>query len=203
MSTAGVIVAAGRGHRLGGATPKQYILLGGVCALRRSVDAFLAHMAVHRLQLVIHPEDRRLCDAALKGLSDARLLPPTEGGATRADSVLKGLEALVPSRPDRVLIHDAARPFVPAEVITAIIAALDDAPGAFAALPVVDALWRGEDRRRPARWLATVSGERKPPKDFTSTKSSPLTACTKGKRRMMSPWHVRRGWRSESFLDPS
>ena len=107
-------------------------------------------MAVDRLQVVIHPEDRPLCDAALKGLCDARLLPPTDGGATRAASVLKGLEALVPSRPGRVLIHDAARPFVPAEVITAIIAALDDAPGAFAALPVVDALWKGEDRRATA-----------------------------------------------------
>ena len=147
MLTAGVIVAAGRGHRLGGGIPKQYVLLGGVCALRRCVDAFLAHVAVGRLQIVIHPDDRALCDAALRGLADPRLLPPTEGGATRAGSVLKGLEALVPTRPERVLIHDAARPFVPPEVITGVIAALDEAPGAFAALPVVDALWQGEDRR--------------------------------------------------------
>ena len=71
------LVAAGRGHRLGGGIPKQYVLLGGVCALRRCVDAFLSHAAVGRLQIVIHPDDRALCDAALRGLSDPRLLPPT------------------------------------------------------------------------------------------------------------------------------
>jgi 2-C-methyl-D-erythritol 4-phosphate cytidylyltransferase len=61
--------------------------------------------------------------------------------------VLKGLEALAPSTPDRVLIHDAARPFVSVEVVDAVLDALDEAPGAFAALPVVDALWSAEDNR--------------------------------------------------------
>ncbi len=147
MLTAAVIVAAGRGHRLGGDTPKQYAALGGSCPLRLCVDRFLALGRLDVIQVVIHPDDRDLCAGALRGLNDPRLPPPVAGGATRAASVMKGLEALVPRAPDRVLIHDAARPFVPSEVVGAVIDALDVVPGAFAALPVVDALWQAEDDR--------------------------------------------------------
>ena len=145
MLTATVIVAAGRGQRLGGETPKQYAPLGGSCALRRCVDLFLGVDRVGAIQVVIHAHDRRLYNEALHGLRDQRLLAPVEGGETRASSVQRGLEALVSLAPDRVLIHDAARPFVPADVIDAVIDALNEAPGAFASLPVIDALWAGED----------------------------------------------------------
>lgn len=145
MSTAVVIVAAGRGHRLGGETPKQYVPLAGRCALRRCVERFLEIDRIDAVQVVIHPDDRGLCSEALLGLHSTRLLPPASGGSTRAASVLCGLEALAGIAPARVLIHDAARPFVPAEVVLAVIDALGSAPGAFAALPVVDALWSSED----------------------------------------------------------
>ena len=147
MLTAAVIVAAGRGHRLGGGTPKQYAALGASCPLRLCVDRFLAIGRIGAIQVVIHPDDQGLYGEALRGVMDPRLLPAAAGGDTRAASVMKGLEALAPLAPDRVLIHDAARPFVPAEVVAAVIDALDTAPGAFAALPVVDALWRAEDDR--------------------------------------------------------
>ncbi|MFO1107095.1 MAG: 2-C-methyl-D-erythritol 4-phosphate cytidylyltransferase [Amaricoccus sp.] len=147
MLTACVIVAAGRGHRLGGETPKQYIALEGGCPLRRCVHLFLGMARIGALQVVIHPDDMPLYAEALRGLRDPRLLPPASGGATRAASVLKGLEALAARRPDRVLVHDAARPFVSDAVVDAVIDALDAAPGAFAALPVVDALWLSEDGR--------------------------------------------------------
>ena len=150
MQTAGVIVAGGRGHRAGGEIPKQYAPLGGSCALRLCVDRFLATPRIGAVQLVIHPDDRALCAEALRGLLDTRVLPPVGGGATRAASVLSGLEALAGHAPERVLIHDAARPFVPAELIGAVIDALDDAPGAFAALPVVDALWSSDAGRADA-----------------------------------------------------
>lgn len=145
MSTGVVIVAAGRGRRLGGETPKQYLDLAGRPVLRRAVEAFLSEPAVDAVVPVIHPDDRPLYDAALSGLSDPRCLPPAAGGETRAASVLKGLEALGAlgaNTPDKVLIHDAARPFVSGAVIGAVIAALEETDGAFAALPVVDALWR-------------------------------------------------------------
>jgi 2-C-methyl-D-erythritol 4-phosphate cytidylyltransferase len=147
MSVAALIVAAGRGRRLGGEIPKQYIPLAGRTPLRRSVENFLRLDTVTLVLPVIHPDDRGLCTAALAGLTDARLLPPVHGGETRARSVRLGLEALGPHRPERVLIHDAARPFTPEPVLEAVIAALDGADGACAALPVVDALWREEAGR--------------------------------------------------------
>jgi 2-C-methyl-D-erythritol 4-phosphate cytidylyltransferase/2-C-methyl-D-erythritol 2,4-cyclodiphosphate synthase len=83
-----------------------------------------------------------------RALLDAQHLGPVivaTGGATRNDSVRAGLEALVPDPPDRVLIHDAARPNVETAVITAVIAALDSHPAAAPAVEVTDALWRGAD----------------------------------------------------------
>jgi 2-C-methyl-D-erythritol 4-phosphate cytidylyltransferase/2-C-methyl-D-erythritol 2,4-cyclodiphosphate synthase len=142
MLTAGLIVAAGRGSRLGGELPKQYQQLGSHPVLRHAVAALLAHPAVGALQIVIHPDDRDLCAAALAGLADPRILPPVAGADTRSGSVLAGLKALPPHAPDAVLIHDGARPFLTAGLISAVLAALDDAPAALPALPVVDALWR-------------------------------------------------------------
>ncbi len=142
MRTAGLIVAAGRGLRLGAETPKQYLVLGGESVLSRAVQALMAHPAIAPIRVVIHPGDTALYEAAVAGLEQERLGAPVAGGATRCASVLAGLEALALDAPDRVLIHDAARPFLPREVVAAVLAALDEAPAAFPALPVVDALWR-------------------------------------------------------------
>jgi 2-C-methyl-D-erythritol 4-phosphate cytidylyltransferase/2-C-methyl-D-erythritol 2,4-cyclodiphosphate synthase len=142
MLTAGLIVAAGRGSRLGGELPKQYQPLGSHPVLRHAVAALLAHPAIGALQIVIHPDDRDLCAEALAGLADPRILPPVAGADTRSGSVLAGLKALAPYAPDAVLIHDAARPFLTPDLITAVLAALDDAPASLPALPIVDALWR-------------------------------------------------------------
>jgi 2-C-methyl-D-erythritol 4-phosphate cytidylyltransferase len=145
MLNATIIVGAGRGHRLGGETPKQYIPIGGTCALRRVVDTFLSVRDVGPVRVVIHPDDEPLYRDAVRGIGDGRLLPPVPGGSTRAHSVRLGLESLGDLPPERVLIHDAARPFVSPEVIAAVLGALDEADGAFAALPIVDALWRTDD----------------------------------------------------------
>jgi len=145
MSVAVVIVAAGRGRRLGSEVPKQYIPLAGACALRRSIEAFLALPAIEHVVTVIHPDDRAMYDDALRGVADPRVLHAVEGGATRAASVAKGLTALERVMPERVLIHDAARPFVSARVIEDLLAALETSAGAVSALPVVDALWLARD----------------------------------------------------------
>lgn len=147
MEVAGLIVAAGRGRRLGGELPKQYQRLGSGTVLGRAVSAMLSHTGVTRLVVVIHPDDRTLYDAALAGISDPRLMPPVTGAETRSGSVLRGLEALAADPPALVLIHDAARPFLARPVIDAVLAALAEADGAVPALPVVDALWRGEEGR--------------------------------------------------------
>jgi 2-C-methyl-D-erythritol 4-phosphate cytidylyltransferase/2-C-methyl-D-erythritol 2,4-cyclodiphosphate synthase len=142
MTVAGLIVAAGRGLRFGGEVPKQYRALGERSVLGEAVRAMLAHPAVGRLLVVINPADRDLYEAALGGLADPRLLPPVAGGQSRGASVRNGLEALAADPPARVLIHDAARPLLDLAVIDDVLRALDATPGAFPALPVVDALWR-------------------------------------------------------------
>ncbi len=109
-----VIVAAGRGARMGGATPKQYLPCAGRPLICHTIEALLAAQSFDAATVVIHPDDRDLYEAALAELSawarDA-LTPPAHGGATRQQSVRNGLEAQVAARPDIVLIHDGARPF--------------------------------------------------------------------------------------------
>jgi len=139
-----LVVAGGRGTRLGGGLPKQYRPLGGRALIRYSLETLCRHPAVQAVRAVIHPEDRQHYDEAVAGLD---LLPPCPGGEARQDSVRLGLESLESFAPERVLIHDAARPFVEAATITAVIAALDEAPGAIAALPLADSVKRGEGGR--------------------------------------------------------
>ncbi len=141
MSTAVIIVAAGRGHRMGGETPKQYLPLDAHSALHHSVRAFLDRPQISQICPVIHPDDAGLYTKAMTGLTDPRILAPVAGGDTRATSVLAGLKALKPHAPDHVLIHDAARPFVSPAIIDAVCEGLQKVEGCCAALPVIDALW--------------------------------------------------------------
>ncbi|MBN9023422.1 MAG: bifunctional 2-C-methyl-D-erythritol 4-phosphate cytidylyltransferase/2-C-methyl-D-erythritol 2,4-cyclodiphosphate synthase [Rhizobiales bacterium] len=132
--TVALIVAAGRGVRAGGEIPKQYREIGGVPVLRRTIAAFLSHPAVDRVLVAIAPGDSRYADVAPQ--NEPSVLPPVIGGETRQESVRMGLESLAGLAPDRVLIHDGARPFVSAAVISRVIAALDAADAVIPALPV-------------------------------------------------------------------
>lgn len=140
MRAVALIVAGGSGSRFGGPVPKQYRRLAGVPILRRTVETFLTHPAVGRVQVVIRAEDAALYADAVAGLD---LPPPVIGGADRQESVRRGLEVL--AGVDVVLIQDAARPCVPAPVIDRVLAAVQPGAGAIAALPVADTLWRGPD----------------------------------------------------------
>ncbi|MEW5703339.1 MAG: bifunctional 2-C-methyl-D-erythritol 4-phosphate cytidylyltransferase/2-C-methyl-D-erythritol 2,4-cyclodiphosphate synthase [Pseudomonadota bacterium] len=134
-----LIVAGGRGHRLGGERPKQYLPLGGKEVLRHTAETFATHPKVVATRVVIHPDDRELYAHATSGLP---LLDPVPGGKTRQESVRLGLESLEPRLPDYVLIHDAARPFVQAVTIERVLEALASGPAAIAAIPVSDTLKR-------------------------------------------------------------
>src|SRR3954464_14770618 len=107
--TAAILVAAGRGLRAGDGGPKQYRSVGGKTVILRAMEAFCGHPDVAAVQPVVNPDDIALFNDAVKTLRHA---PPANGGATRQQSVHAGLEALAHTRPDIVLIHDAARPFV-------------------------------------------------------------------------------------------
>ena len=125
--TIALIVAAGRGERAGGDAPKQFQLLGGIPLVEHARRAFAAHPAIDRVVTLVAAGNEALVqgEAAI-------------GGATRRESVLNGLIAIGEAR--RVLIHDAARPIVPAVVIDRLLAAIESAPGAVPVLPVADTL---------------------------------------------------------------
>ncbi|MEW2914504.1 bifunctional 2-C-methyl-D-erythritol 4-phosphate cytidylyltransferase/2-C-methyl-D-erythritol 2,4-cyclodiphosphate synthase [Leisingera sp. JC11] len=140
MTTAALIVAAGRGTRAGGGTPKQWRPLKGRRVIDWTLEAF-ANAGVDLTVLVLSPDDT----AAWEEFSGRPGLILAEGGAERAASVLNGLRALEPQGVDKVLIHDAARPCVSAELIRRILNGLDNGPAAAPALAVTDALWTGAE----------------------------------------------------------
>ena len=132
MTTVALIVAAGTGTRSGSAIPKQFAPVAGRAMLAWSHAALSAHPAIDRVLVAIAPGQEPLLRAAL---------PQAEwitGGAERHDSVAAGLAALAGAT--RILVHDAARPFVPAAVIDRLLAALDSDDGAVPVLPVADTL---------------------------------------------------------------
>lgn len=133
-AVAAIVVAGGRGIRAGGELPKQYSTIGGVPVLRRSLLAFTSHPQIQLVQPVIHPDDDRLFQAAADALP---VRTPVDGGATRQASVFAGLEALAADAPEIVLVHDAARPFASAALISRAIAA-GRAGAAIPGLPVSD-----------------------------------------------------------------
>jgi len=139
MTIAAIIVAAGRGTRMGGGVPKQWRDLAGRSVVQRSVDAFVRHRGVQQVVVVVPPEDDSIWWPKAEGLLIAI------GGATRSDSVLAGLRRIAGQGVERVLIHDAARPLVSSTVTDRVLAALDHHQGAAPALAMTDALWRGAD----------------------------------------------------------
>lgn len=128
LTVAAILVGAGDGQRLGADVPKAFCTVAGRTLLEHAAGRFAAHPGVRDLVIVVPP--------AL--LDTASVLAPTAvvvaGGRTRQESVRRGLDALADDV-DAVLVHDVARPFVPAEVIGRVIAALS--VGAQAVIPAV------------------------------------------------------------------
>lgn len=134
-----VLVAAGSGLRFGAEVPKQFLACAGKPVIRHAAETLA------RAGVAIQPVgEAGPIAAALAGIDH---LPTVPGGATRQASVLAGLEALVAHGPDIVLVHDAARPFIPPGTIDAVAAQAAAVGGAIPALPVADTLKRGSDGR--------------------------------------------------------
>jgi 2-C-methyl-D-erythritol 4-phosphate cytidylyltransferase / 2-C-methyl-D-erythritol 2,4-cyclodiphosphate synthase len=145
MSVAAIIVAAGRGTRVGGPIPKQFQPLAGQSVLARTLHVFLSHRSVARVQPVIHADDRLLYQASLEFLGATvrdRLAAPVFGGETRQSSVRNGLEALADGGavPSLVLIHDAARPFASTALIERAVTAGRRHGAAVPGIPVADTI---------------------------------------------------------------
>jgi len=127
-----LIVAAGRGRRAGEGVPKQYRKIGGEMVLSKTINCFEGFAPI---VVAINADDQELFDKAANGLAASII-----GGTSRTASVKAGLEALASHKPGLVLIHDGARPFLSAQVIENVIAALAIHQAAVPALPIVDAV---------------------------------------------------------------
>lgn len=141
IETVVLVVAAGRGERLGGDVPKQYRRLAGQPLLTRSLQAFVRHPRITGVRAIIHPDDLALYNEAIVGLD---LMSVAFGGATRHESSRKGLESLTANPPTQVLIHDASRPLVDAATIDRVLAELESSNAVIAALPVRDTIKRDD-----------------------------------------------------------
>lgn len=138
-----LIVAAGQGSRAGGDSPKQFRRIGGKAVLAHACDALAAHPAIGDIHIVLGEGQEA---AARVLLGDRAVASFVTGADSRRGSVRAGLEAIAAAGgAEMVLIHDAARPFLPTAVIDRLLAALATADGAIPALPVADTLVRGAD----------------------------------------------------------
>jgi 2-C-methyl-D-erythritol 4-phosphate cytidylyltransferase/2-C-methyl-D-erythritol 2,4-cyclodiphosphate synthase len=137
MTVTALIVAAGSGSRMGGDTPKQYRPIAGKAVLAHAVDALASHPRIDAVRVVIGPGQEEMAREALDGRDVGDLIG---GGGERSDSVRAGLDAI----PDGiVLVHDAARPFCPHDVIDRLLDALENGDGAVPVLGLSDTLARG------------------------------------------------------------
>jgi 2-C-methyl-D-erythritol 4-phosphate cytidylyltransferase len=137
--TVAIVLAAGAGNRLGAESAKALVSLQGKPVVAWSLAAFEAGPEIDRTVLVVAPSDRPLCLALVASLGLRKLSAIVDGGETRHDSEFNGLEALAPEILDgsvsRVLVHDAARPFVDRSLVRRLLEALTETPGAIPALP--------------------------------------------------------------------
>jgi 2-C-methyl-D-erythritol 4-phosphate cytidylyltransferase/2-C-methyl-D-erythritol 2,4-cyclodiphosphate synthase len=141
---AALIVAAGRGRRIGGPVPKQYRMVAGRSVLAHAIAHIGKAAEIGLVMIVIHPDDAEDCRIAIEasGVESARV-KITAGGETRQDSVLAGLEALAGedlALEAIVLVHDAARPFPSETVILRALIAGAQHGAAIPVLPVADTL---------------------------------------------------------------
>jgi len=136
-----IIAAGGRGERFGAGRPKQLLTLGGVTILQRSVDALLGHPRVHDLVVALPPELAAAPPAYL--YRHDKPVVVVEGGARRQDSVARAF-ARVPAAAEIVVIHDAARPLVSADLIDRTVTAAATDGAAVAALRATDTVKRGD-----------------------------------------------------------
>ena len=135
MRVVAIVAAGGRGERLGAGMPKQLLTVGGESILRRSIRLFAEHERIDEIVVVLPPELAAEAPADLG--APGKPMRIVAGGARRQDSVRLGFEAIL-GRADIVVIHDAARPFASADLVSRTIDAAAESGAALAALPASD-----------------------------------------------------------------
>ena len=154
--TAVIIVAAGRGRRAGGSEsspPKQFQKIGGASILARTLTTFAGNTEIDQIITTIHQEDFGYWKAVFTELEQSlskvefqKILEPVFGGTTRQESVFHGLNSIAGVAPEKVLIHDAVRPFIADETVSKLIEEIStDVPAVLVAVPVIDTLKQSDD----------------------------------------------------------
>ncbi|HEX2588191.1 MAG TPA: 2-C-methyl-D-erythritol 4-phosphate cytidylyltransferase [Gaiellales bacterium] len=146
LSAWAIVVGAGDGARLGADRPKAFVALGDRVLLAHSVELLEEHPAIDGVVLVVPEGWEEPASLLADDLAAGKVTAAVAGGATRSHSVAAGL-AEVPDDTDLILVHDAARPFASAELVSAVLAALGDADGAVPGVPVADTIKRVEGGR--------------------------------------------------------
>jgi 2-C-methyl-D-erythritol 4-phosphate cytidylyltransferase len=135
---AAVIPAAGSGRRMGGSTPKQFLQLDGVPILVHTLKVFEVSPLIHEICLVVPQGREKQCrEELLEPYGLKKVTRTVGGGATRQDSVYRGLSTLSPETV-RVVVHDGVRPFLSPELLKKVIKASEKSDGAVAAVPLKD-----------------------------------------------------------------
>lgn len=141
--TVALLVAAGQGSRAGGDNPKQFRPIAGKAVLAHAHDALAAHDGIDAIHVVLGDGQE---DTARALLGSRAIASFVTGADSRRGSVRAGLEAIAAAGgADIILIHDAARPFLPGAVIDRLLGALEQCHGSIPTLPVADTLVRGVD----------------------------------------------------------
>ena len=139
-----LIVAGGSGNRMNTSTPKQYIRIGEKPMLLMTIEAFLKSSEVNFIRVVISKSHIEMYKKIALRVKDRRLLPFALGGKSRTESVYNGLKSfknMLFNKTDKILIHDAARPFITQDLIARLFSELETAEAVFPKIPISDALW--------------------------------------------------------------
>ena len=137
-----IIVAGGIGKRFSNKIPKQYLEINNCSIIRHTILRFLTHSEIDHVQVIINKKHTRISRNSLKGLN---ILPVVYGGKNRQESVLKGLKAIKKLNPQKVLVHDAARPNISKKLISLIIKNIKNNIATVPGIPTSDTLVNSKD----------------------------------------------------------
>lgn len=147
-----VIAGGGRGRRLGGAIPKQFLSLGGVPVLARTLRVFAGMGEVGAIVVVVPRDEISRAERVIRRGRIRKVVAVVAGGVERQASVRAGLGAF-PREPEIVLVHDAVRPFVRREIVRSVIRKAAVGGGALVGVPVTDTITETDRRGFAARTL--------------------------------------------------
>jgi 2-C-methyl-D-erythritol 4-phosphate cytidylyltransferase len=146
MRNIAVILAGGTGSRMGSSVPKQFMSLAGRTVIEYSIETFCNHPVIDEVAVVVHPDWRGRMEEIVERLKvkgeRLKVSRIIDGGSERYMSSLNAIMAYIDEPDDtNLLLHDAARPFVTAEIIDRVVAALGNHEAVGVAVPSTDTVW--------------------------------------------------------------